>query len=188
MQSESNQKLGLFSATALVIANIIGTGIFTTTGFQAYFMKSPFAIMVIWFVGGILALCGALTYGELASAMPDSGGEYRYLSRIYHPVVGFCSGFISLFAGFSAPVAASATAFGFYFSKVIPSIPPTWAAASLVIFVTILHSRDLKTGSRFQDFFTVLKASLIIGFIIAGFWLGIDTGTKLDINEHSWQT
>ncbi len=107
MSESPKNKLNLFSATNLVIANIIGAGIFTISGYTLGSVPSVFGLLLIWFIGGILALCGALVYGELCSIMPKSGGEYYYLSRIYHPILGFLSGFISLFAGFAAPVAAA---------------------------------------------------------------------------------
>jgi len=161
-------KLGLFSATSIVVANIIGTGIFTTTGFLAAGIPSHFGLLFIWLIGGLLALSGALTYGELASAMPRSGGEYHYLSVLYHPALGFMSGFISLVAGFAAPVAASALAFGTYLSVVLPGIAPVWAAAVIVLLMTGLHSLALHYGARVQNVFTVVKVLLIVGFILAG--------------------
>lgn len=156
------------SATAIVIANIIGTGIFTTTGFLAADLPSPFAILFIWLTGGVLALCGALCYGELAAALPRSGGEYNFLSQLYHPSLGFLAGFISLTAGFAAPIAASALAFGSYAHAVLPGLPPVAMAAGLVLTMTLLHGISLHVGSRVQNVFTLLKVLLIVGFILAG--------------------
>src|SRR5919205_3093647 len=102
------KKIGLFTATGIVIANIIGTGVFTSLGFQVADIHSGFVLLMLWIVGGIVALCGALCYGELAAALPRSGGEYHFLSTIYHPVVGFMAGFISATVGFAAPVALAA--------------------------------------------------------------------------------
>jgi APA family basic amino acid/polyamine antiporter len=161
-------KLGLFSATSIVVANIIGTGIFTTTGYQAAGIPSHFAILLIWLVGGMLALCGALAYGELASAMPRSGGEYHYLSTLYHPALGFVSGFISLLAGFAAPVAASAMAFGAYLERVWPEANGKLAAIILIALMTTLHSLHLHYGARVQNVFTIIKVGLIVFFIGAG--------------------
>ncbi|MCZ2356208.1 MAG: amino acid permease [Bacteroidia bacterium] len=165
-------QVGFRTAAALVVANIIGTGIFTTTGFLSSDVPSPIGILIAWALGGVLALCGALSYGELAAAMPQSGGEYHYLSKIYHPALGFLSGFVSLFAGFAAPIAASATAFAKHFHIVAPMIPEPVAALLIIILMTFLHTWDLHIGSRTQNVFTVAKITLIIGFIICGFVFG----------------
>jgi APA family basic amino acid/polyamine antiporter len=160
--------LGYFSATAIVVASMIGTGIFTTTGFLALDLPSPGMIIGIWLVGGLLALCGALSYGELAAALPRSGGEYHFLSSIYHPLAGFLAGWISLIVGFSAPIAAAAMAFGKYTAAVIPAFPPIAGAVALVLVVSILHAADVKGGSYFQNVFTVLKVTLLALFIVGG--------------------
>src|SRR5437868_13984947 len=97
--------VGFFTACGIVIANIIGTGVFTSLGFQVADIQSGFALLMLWIVGGIAALCGALCYGELSAALPRSGGEYHFLSEIYHPAVGFMAGFISATVGFAAPIA-----------------------------------------------------------------------------------
>ena len=163
--------LGFFTATSIVVANMIGTGIFTTTGFLAFDLGSPFTILLVWLVGGVLAICGALAYGELAAAMPRSGGEYHYLSRIYHPAIGFLSGWVSLIVGFSAPIAASAIAFGKYLFAVYPVVSSTHAAVILVIIFSLLHLIDIRIGSYTQNFFAVLKVALILAFIVSGFIL-----------------
>src|SRR6266704_7170768 len=92
--------VGFLTACGIVIANIIGTGVFTSLGFQVADIQSGFALLMLWIVGGIAALCGALCYGELSAALPRSGGEYHFLSRIYHPALGFMSGFVSSTVGF----------------------------------------------------------------------------------------
>src|SRR5204862_6579843 len=97
--------IGFMTACSIVIANIIGTGIFTSLGFQLADIQSGFALLMLWVVGGIVALCGALCYGELSAALPRSGGEYHFLSQIYHPALGFMAGFVSATVGFAAPVA-----------------------------------------------------------------------------------
>ncbi|HEY6003781.1 MAG TPA: amino acid permease, partial [Anaeromyxobacter sp.] len=108
--------VGALTATMLVVASMVGTGIFTTSGLLLRDLGSPIDVLAAWLVGGVLALCGALSYGELAAALPRNGGEYQLLSRIYHPAVGFSAGLVSLVVGFSAPLAASALAFGHYAS------------------------------------------------------------------------
>src|SRR5215467_3851146 len=110
----SFKKISVITATNLVIANMIGIGVFTSLGFQVASINSDFALISLWVVGGVVALCGALCYAELATALPRSGGEYHYLSRIYHPSIGFLAGCVSAIAGFPAPIALAALAFGKY--------------------------------------------------------------------------
>src|SRR3954463_3814625 len=104
--------VGFFTACGIVIANIIGTGVFTSLGFQVVDLQSGFALLMLWIVGGIAALCGALCYGELSAALPRSGGEYHFLSEIYHPAIGFMAGFVSATVGFAAPIALAGMRFG----------------------------------------------------------------------------
>src|SRR3954470_19345408 len=110
--------IGFVTACSIVIANIIGTGIFTSLGFQLKDIHSGFPLLMLWLVGGIAALCGALCYGELSAALPRSGGEYHFLSQIYHPALGFMAGFVSATVGFAAPIALAAMAFGKYLQGV----------------------------------------------------------------------
>src|SRR5690349_23915082 len=110
--------IGFATACSIVIANIIGTGIFTSLGFQLNDIQSGFPLLMLWVIGGIAALCGALCYGELSAALPRSGGEYHFLSKIYHPAFGFMAGFVSATVGFAAPVALAAMAFAQYFHGV----------------------------------------------------------------------
>ncbi|MBW4496392.1 MAG: amino acid permease [Oscillatoria princeps RMCB-10] len=175
MNSNQNQDkplISLFTAISIVVANMIGTGVFTSLGFQAEGIKSGFALLCLWLVGGILAICGALSYGELAAVMPRSGGEFHYLSKIYHPAVGFLSGWLSATVGFAAPIAAAAMALEKYFSQVFPFFPPTAIALTVVIGVSLIHTRDVKLGSYFQNSFTLLKVLLIVTLIVCGFLLG----------------
>lgn len=163
------KKITLFTATSLVIANMIGTGVFTSLGFQLLDIHSPFAILLLWITGGVIALCGALCYAELGAALPRSGSEYHYLSRIYHPVVGFMSGFVSITVGFAAPVALAAMALGGYTSQVFPDANATLVAALVIIGLTAVHATSVKTGSGVQNIFTVAKILLILFIILAGF-------------------
>jgi len=168
----SQGKITLLTAICIVVANMIGTGIFTSLGFQVIDIKSGFAILLLWFIGGIFALSGALCYGELGAAMPRSGGEYHYLSKIYHPVIGFLSGWVSVTVGFAAPIAAAAMAFGKYISSVFPSFNyPIAIALIAVILVSIIHTQTLRISSLFQQGFTVLKVILIVVFIFCGLGL-----------------
>src|SRR6059058_163325 len=131
--------VGFFTACGIVIANIIGTGVFTSLGFQLPDIHSGFALLMLWVVGGIVALCGALSYGELSAALPRSGGEYHYLSKIYHPALGFMAGFVSATVGFAAPVALAAMAFGQYFNGVFGAGSPVVLSFVVVWIVTIFH-------------------------------------------------
>lgn len=164
----SKNKIGVFSAACVVIANMIGTGVFTSLGFQLLEFTDPFAIMMLWLVGAVLALCGALVYGELGASMPRSGGEYHYLSEIYHPAVGFMSGWVSITVGFAAPVALSSMAFGSYLHRVFPAAPPQILAVAVLAFITAVHCLGFRSGIFFQDLFTVFKIVLILFFVFFG--------------------
>src|SRR5512133_1971662 len=122
-EEKLQRKLGLFPATNIVVANMIGAGIFTTSGLLIAGLNDPLLMMVLWGVGGIIAICGALSYGELGAAMPGAGGEYLFLSKLYHPLFGFLSGWVSFMVGFSAPIAASALGFSEYFCRAVPGLP-----------------------------------------------------------------
>jgi len=154
------------TAVAVVIANMVGTGVFTSLGFQLMDIQSGFVIILLWLVGGIAALCGALTYAELASALPRSGGEYHFLSRLYHPAAGFISGWISATVGFAAPSALAAITFGKYLEAVFPGLSANWAAVCLILLLTAIHCFGHRSSSRIQSFFTLIKILLILGFCL----------------------
>jgi len=155
----------------MVVANTIGTGVFTSLGFQAADIKSGFALLLLWLVGGLFALCGALCYGELGAAMPRSGGEFHFLSKTYHPMLGFLTGWVSITVGFAAPIAAAAIAFGQYFSRVFPVVAPLAIAPLIVIIISLIHTKNLQVGSYFQTILTVLKVLLIVVVILCGLFL-----------------
>src|ERR1700730_10554692 len=161
--------VGFFTACGIVIANIIGTGVFTSLGFQVADIQSGFPLLMLWIVGGIAALCGALCYGELSAALPRSGGEYHFLSEIYHPAVGFMAGFVSATVGFAAPVALAAMAFGKYFQGVFNFGSPIFLSFVLVWIVALFHFGNLRRGSAFQYLWTAVKLLLIAALIGAGF-------------------
>src|SRR5438270_1319584 len=160
--------VGFFTACGIVIANIIGTGVFTSRGFQVADIQSGFALLMLWVVGGIAALCGALCYGELSAALPRSGGEYHFLSEIYHPAVGFMAGFISATVGFAAPIALAAMAFGKYFQGVFNFGSPLALSFVLVWIIALFHFGNLRLGSAFQNLWTIVKLLLIAALIGAG--------------------
>ena len=178
-----NKKFGLYTAISLVVANMIGTGVFTSLGFQVLDISSGFAIVLLWLLGGVAALCGALSYAELGAAMPRSGGEYFYLSKIYHPALGFTAGWISFLVGFAAPVAAASIAFGSYLNKslnfysFLPQSLPEGVITSIlaiviIISISIIHITNKKLGAIFQNSFTTIKVLILIILIIIGFVYG----------------
>ncbi len=182
--SAPKQAVSTFPAAALVISNMIGTGVFTSLGFQILgfdgaLKGNVFALVMLWLIGGALALCGALCYAELATALPRSGGEYNFLSRIYHPVVGFCTGLCSASIGFAAPIAINAQVFGQYLcsafpdlAKIAPHSPQhvqQAIALLLVVLVTGAHLRSLRFTGYFQATTTAMTVLLIVAFVIFGF-------------------
>lgn len=166
------QKIGLATAFSIVVANMIGTGVFTSLGFQVAEIKSVFALLMLWLVGGLIALSGALSYGELAAALPRSGGEYHFLSKIYHPILGFLAGWVSILVGFAAPTALAAMAMGSYAQSFMPFAFPGLFAIVVVIILSLIHSYQIKIGGQFQRVVTFLKIALIIFFIISGLFTG----------------
>ncbi len=205
IRSGLKRELGVGSAMILVIANMIGTGIFTTSGFIMAALGDPKTILLCWFVGGILALSGALCYGELGAMFPRAGGEYVYLRESLGRLTGFLSGWISLIVGFSAPIAAAAMAFASYFFRVFPNAltqaphapfielgivsisPLTLFAVGIIILFSLIHCYGLYLGSRVQNFLTGFKIAIILVFVVAGLgfgngsmdhlYSGSDTGT-----------
>ena len=163
--------IGFVTACSIVIANIIGTGIFTSLGFQLSDIQSGFALAMLWVVGGITALCGALCYGELAAALPRSGGEYHFLSQIYHPSLGFMAGFVSATVGFAAPIALAAMAFGKYLNGALGFGSPVLLSFTVVWLVALFHLRNLQVGSAFQNVFTLVKLLLIAALISTGLFV-----------------
>ena len=144
---------------------MVGTGVFTSLGFQLLGIQSFFVLMMLWFIGGLTALCGALTYAELGANLPRSGGEYNFLGRLYHPCAGFISGWVSATVGFAAPVALAAMTFGAYLSAVFPGLSGTLSAVTLVVLLTIVHCLSHSASSKVQQVFTVLKVLLILLFL-----------------------
>ncbi|TDU69285.1 APA family basic amino acid/polyamine antiporter [Prosthecobacter fusiformis] len=164
----SRTGVSLLTATAVVVANMIGTGVFTSLGYQVGGLPSGFTIVVLWAVGGLCAFCGALAYGELAAALPRSGGEYHFLSRIYHPAAGFVAGWLSATVGFAAPIALAAMAFGKYYTGIFPGVSAMHLSLGVSVAVTIVHMFGIQVAARFQNLATWGKVALILVFIIAG--------------------
>jgi basic amino acid/polyamine antiporter, APA family len=185
------RQLGVFSATALVVSNMIGTGIFTTSGFLAADLGSPSLVLWIWVVGAVCALFGAFCYSELGINMPSSGGEYVYLTRAYGPTWGFMTGWVSFFAGFSAPIAAAALAFSDYVAQFFPALHLEnshvlfgsgewkvtfgWAqivACLLVLLFTTINIFGVQRVARLQNVLTGAKVLILVSFIVLAFTVG----------------
>lgn len=170
------RRMGLPATLSLVVASMIGTGVFTTTGYLVDDIPSASGLLLCWAVAGIAALCGALCYAELGTAMPHIGGEYRFLSELVHPAVGFTSAFVSLIVGFSAPLAALALAFGSYLQALVPAIPPGASAATLVVVMSALNAWRVSAGASAHTAFTVVKVLLVAGFALVGLAWGDAAG------------
>jgi len=186
--SAGRPTVSTITATAIVVADMVGVGVFTSLGFQVKDIASGFALILLWVVGGVVALCGAAAYSELAGMFPRSSGEYNFLARTYHPAVGFLAGWLSATVGFAAPIALAAMAFGEYAKAVVPNLPPvafeiripwpfslefavTWRLVFGLIaawVITLVHLRGVRSGSLFHNVWTVLKLALIIAFLVAG--------------------
>lgn len=168
----ADQQYTARSATAVIIANMIGVGVFSALGFQLLEVQSGFGILLLWTIGGLTALCGALSYAELGAALPRSGGEYHFLGHIYHPMAGFVAGWISTTIGFAAPAAMAAILFGGYMSSVFPFFNEQFLAIALIIIITAVHITNHRNSGGFHQLFTAIKLLLIIAFsIFAYFWL-----------------
>jgi APA family basic amino acid/polyamine antiporter len=150
-------------------------------------IHSGFAILMLWFVGGILALCGAFTYGEIGSAFPESGGEYNYLTRLYHPAVGFLSGWVSVTVGFAAPIAAASVALAQYVTKIYPQLDPLMISFGVIIVITVIHSINLQAGGVFQRGFTWVKIICILMFIGFGLFYIPDHHTDFVPHAAAWK-
>ncbi|MEN6605744.1 MAG: amino acid permease, partial [Bryobacteraceae bacterium] len=185
------RQLGFFSATALVISNMVGTGIFATTGFLAGDLGDPALVLTIWLVGALCALIGAFCYSELGINFPSSGGEYVYLTRAYGHTWGFMTGWVSFFGGFSAPIAAAALAFSDYLGYFFPSLkqenaPYTIgsgtftlrlggaqvAASVLIILFTLLNIFGVRRVAKVQNVLTGTKVLVLAAFIGLAFLVG----------------
>ena len=159
-------------ATAIVVADMVGVGVFTSLGFQVKDIPSGFSILLLWAVGGVVALCGVFAYSELGAMFPRSSGEYNFLTRAFHPAFGFVAGWVSATVGFAAPVALAAMAFGEYGKSVLPDAPPLALAIGVVWLVSLVQLSGVRHSSTFQLIATILKVLLIVAFLVAGFVIG----------------
>src|SRR5271168_5573227 len=159
---EGGPSVSVLVATAIVVADMVGVGVFTSLGFQVKDIPSGFAIIALWTVGGVVALCGVFSYSELGAMFPRSSGEYNFLSRAFHPAFGFVAGFVSATVGFAAPVALAAIALGGYGRAIFPGAPPLALAIGVVWLVSLVQLCGIRHSSTFQLIATILKVALII--------------------------
>ena len=197
------RQLGFFSATALVVSNMVGTGIFATTGFMAGDLGSARLILACWAAGALFAFAGALSYSELGINFPSSGGEYVYLTRAFGPEWGFMTGWVSFFAGFSAPIAATSLAFSSYLAYFFPSLTPSntplvlgsgtfslaigpgqMVASALIAAFTLLNCFGLGRTAKVQNALTTTKICMILVFVVAGFAAGNGSWSHFSGKRH----
>ncbi len=179
-------KIGWKTATAIVISNMIGTGVFTTLGFQVVELQNTITIFLLWFIGGVLALFGAFCYAELGTFFKGNGGDYIYLSKTYHPILGYLSSWISLVIGFSSPVSLAALAMAKYMS-VFQGDFGTFFAIAVILLVALALSFSLSLSGKFHNFFTFIKVSFVVVLIIIGVLLSQNpVHTSINFNS-SWE-
>jgi basic amino acid/polyamine antiporter, APA family len=166
--SRPERTFGAATGACVVVGSMIGVGVFTTTGYLVHDLKYPEVVLAGWLVGGVAAMCGAFCYAELGAAIPENGGEYKLLSQIYHPFVGFLAGWVSFVVGFSAPTAMMGLVFGSYLNTLVPAIPPVVAAVALIVGLSILHTLHVGWGGRVHTLLTWIKLALLAVFIVGG--------------------
>jgi len=180
------EKIGWKTAAAIVISNMIGTGVFTSLGFQIADIKNTWSIILLWFIGGMLGLIGAFTYAELGTRFKESGGDYIYLSRIFHPFAGYLYAWISLTVGFSGPIAISALAMTSYLSPINPAIFTDWFGIGVILIVTLIHSVSVGQSGRFQNYSTIFKIAFVFALIALGFYFIPVENTALNYSS-TWK-
>lgn len=165
---------------------MIGTGVFTSLGFQLSSVQNSWTVFILWLAGGLLALFGAFAYAELGTHFKESGGDYIYLSRVFHPLVGYLSAWAGLTVGFSAPVALAAMAFTKYLAP-FGLNDNKWLAIAVIVLIGLMHSFTIRHSSRFQNFTTLIKVVFIVVLIFLGFIIDGNSGNAFNFNN-SWQT
>ena len=172
-------------AIAVVIANMVGTGVFTSLGFQLAEIDSTTVILLLWAIGGLCALCGAMCYAELGAHHPASGGEYHFLSTLIHPFAGFLSGLVSATVGFAAPIALAAWTFGTYLAKAFPLVPEKLSASMVIIAMVLVHTQTRRESASGQFYLTLLKLVLIAAFIAAALISGPEFSAQIKFDGWS---
>ena len=171
--------LSIWTSTSFIISSMIGTGVFTSLGYQLLNIQSIFPLLLLWVIGGIIAFCGAVTYAELGSLYPRSGGEYYLLGRMIHPSIGFGAGLVSATVGFTAPTVLASIALGNYLSAIIPEINGIVVAISVILFFHAMHMSSITLGTFFQNIGTGIKILFILIFI--GFGLSMEIPQKISV-------
>jgi len=179
------KKISIYTAAAIVVANMIGTGVFTSVGFQLSSVQNTLSILLLWVIGGILALFGAFAYAELGTYFKESGGDYIYLSRVFHPVLGYLSAWAGLTVGFSAPVALAAMAFTKYLSP-FGLQNNLWLAIGIIVLIGLMHSFTIRHSSRFQNITTIVKVAFIVVLIGLGFFITNNQPNAI-VLDNTWQ-
>ena len=179
------KKISIYTAAAIVVANMIGTGVFTSVGFQLSSVQNTWSILLLWVIGGLLALFGAFAYAELGTHFKESGGDYIYLSRVFHPVLGYLSAWAGLTVGFSAPVALAAMAFTKYLAP-FGLQNNLWLAIGIIVLIGLMHSFTIRHSSRFQNITTVVKVVFILLLIALGFFVTNNQPNAINL-DNSWQ-
>jgi APA family basic amino acid/polyamine antiporter len=183
------KSLGYFSLTNIVVADMIGAGIFTTSGLILARLHDPVLLLLLWVIGGAIALCGALSYSELGAKFPRAGGEYAFLSELFSPLAGFLSGWVSFIVGFTAPIAASSLAFSEYLIRTFPDdagpenlmLVKKGIAVLIILIFTLIHIFGLKSGAKVQNLLTIIKVALIVVLVLTGFIFGEGSFTNFTV-------
>jgi APA family basic amino acid/polyamine antiporter len=178
-------QISTITGVSIVVANMIGTGAFTSLGFQLNDLSNTSTILTLWILGGIFALSGAFSYAEVGTNIRLSGGEYAFLDKLYHPVIGYLSGWVSITVGFAAPIALSAIAFTEYFPWSVPY--PKVIGILIVATITWIHSKNLRSSAHFQNISTSIKALIILVFITVALWLPGTAENTIQINASYFQ-
>ncbi len=179
------KKITLLTASSIVIANMVGTGVFTSLGFQLSAVQNSWTILLLWVAGGLLSLFGAFAYAELSTYFNQSGGDYIYLSRVFHPVMGYLSAWAGLIVGFSAPVALAAMAFTKYLAP-FGLNDNKWLAIAIIFLIGLMHSFTIRHSSRFQNYSTFIKVAFIVGLVVLGYLLSGNSAGAFHFTN-SWQ-
>lgn len=183
--SKKSQPYGFWTLIGLVVANMIGAGLYTSSGYALAGLGDAKYVLEVWLIGGIIAMCGAVGYGALAARLPMAGGEYLYLSRLVHPSVGFLAGWISLIAGFTAPIAAAALVVGEYSvpDSMQKTLAPKFVATGTILLAGIAHSVHLKSGAWLQNLIVLLKMVCLTLFLVLALVFGPEKGWQSGILE-----
>ena len=177
---------GTAMAVYVVLSSMVGVGVLTTSGFTVAAVGSNQLMLGLWLLGGLVALCGALTVAEMAAAMPKSGGDYLYLYEAYGPLPAFLSGWVSFLIGFAAPIAASAFASATYLLAPLgltgpaARLTPLGVATAAILAFAVIHTSDRRHSSRAHSTVTLLKLAVLVGFLLAGLAFGWRNTANLD--------